>query len=100
MCFSPRLGLFVQLLDVDLELLSIDSPYSAAPDLDGGELAGPDQCVDLRDAHAQISGDVVEREEAGLDLGTRLFGRRLPWHGARITADNDGYMVLALFATV
>ena len=100
MFFSPRLSLVVKPLDIGLELLSIDPPHTPAPDLDGRKLPGSDKRVDLRNAHAQIGGDVFERQETGLDLGTRLFGRRLPWHGLRITADRDGYMDLALFADV
>jgi hypothetical protein len=56
---GPRLGLFVEPVDERLELLSVDSPDAAAPDLDRGELAGPDERVDLRNAHAQIGRDVL-----------------------------------------
>ena len=100
MRFSPRLSLFVQFLDVGLELLPVDPPHAATADLDGRELARPHQRVDLGNADAQIGGDVFEREEPGLDLGTRLICRRLSWHRARITAEDDGYMDLALFAAV
>lgn len=100
MFFSPRLGLVMKPLDVCLQLLAIDTPHPSAPDLDGRKLTRPHECVDLRHAHAQVRGYVLEREETGLDLGTRLFRRRLPWHGLRITADKDGYMDLALFADV
>lgn len=100
MLFSPRLGLFVEPFDIGLELLPVDPPYAPAPDLDRGELARPNERVDLRDADAQVGGNAVQRQEAGLDLGTRLFGRRLPGHHRRITADTDGYMDLVLFAAV
>lgn len=100
MRFSPRLGLLVKFLDVSLELLSVDAPHPAAPDLYCGQLARTDERVDLGNADAEIRGHVLQREETGLDLGTRLFCRRLPWHGPRITAEDDGYMDLGLFAAV
>ena len=100
MRLSPRLGLLVESLDVALELLTVDPPHAAAADLDGRQLSRPDQGVHLRHAHAQIRRDVLQREEAGLDLGTRLFCRRLAWHQPRITGNGDGYMDLTLFATV
>ena len=100
MRLSPCLGLLVKLLDVCLELLPVDPPHAAAPDLDRRELSGADEGVHLRNAHAQVGGHVIEREESRLDLGTGLFGRRLPWHAPRITADEDGYMDLGLFAAV
>jgi hypothetical protein len=100
MLFSPRLGLLVKFLDVGLELLPVDSPHPAPPDLYRRQIARTDQRVHLRNADAQIGGYVLEREEAGLDLGSGLFGRRLPWHGPRIPADEDGYMDLGLFAAV
>ena len=100
MRFSPRLRLLVKLLDVSLELFSIDPPHPPAPDLYGGQLARPNERVDLGNADAEIRGHVFQREETGLDLGTRLFSRRLPWHGPRITAEDDGYMDLGLFAAV
>ena len=56
---GPRLGLFVEPVDERLELLAIDPPHATAPDLDRGELARPDERVDLRNAHAQIGRDVL-----------------------------------------
>jgi hypothetical protein len=56
---GPSLGLVVEPLDVGLELALVDPPDAAAPDLDGGELARPDERVDLGDAHAQVGGDVL-----------------------------------------
>lgn len=56
---GPRLGLFVEPVDERLELLAIDPPDAPAPDLDRGELAGPDERVDLRNAHAQIGRDIL-----------------------------------------
>lgn len=100
MRLSPVLGLFVELVHVRLELFPVYPPDAAPADLDGRELTRTDQRVHLRDAHAEVRGDVLEREEARLDLRTRLFRRRLTWHRPRITADNDGYMDLNLFATV
>ena len=56
---GPRLRLFVEPVDERLELLSVDPPDAPAPDLDRGELARPDEGVDLRNAHAQVGRDVL-----------------------------------------
>ncbi len=100
---GPRLRLFVEPVDERLELLSVDPPDATAPDLDRGELARPDERVDLRNAHAQIGRDVVERQEARLDLGPfwALVPSDIPaGHTPTIAAVDDGYMDLALFALV
>lgn len=87
MSLSPRLGLLVEPFDVCLQLLPVDPPHAASADLYSGELSGSNERVHLGNAHAEVRGHVLEREEAGLDLGTRLLCRRLPWHG---TKDNQG----------
>ena len=56
---GPRLRLLVEPVDERLELFSVDSPDAPAPDLDRGELARPDERVDLGNAHAQIGRDVL-----------------------------------------
>ena len=100
MGFSPGVGLLVQALDVGLELGPVDPPYSSAPDLDGGQLSRPHQRIDLRDAHAQIGGHILEREKARLDLRARFLCSRLARHGPTIPADGDRYMDLTMFAAV
>ena len=100
MRFSPLLRLFVEAFDVRLELVPIDSPDATAADLDGGQFSRANQCVHLRNAHAEIRGHILEGQESRLDLRTRLFGRGLTWHQPRIPADGDGYMDLAMFAAV
>jgi hypothetical protein len=100
---GPRLGFFVEPVDERLELLSVDPPDAAAPDLDRGELARPDESVDLRNAHAQIGRDIVERQEARLYLRPfwGLVPRDIPaGHTPTIAAVDDGYMDLASFAVV
>ena len=100
---GPRLRLLVEPVDERLELLSVDPPHAPAPDLDRGELARPDERVDLRNAHAQIGRDVVERQEALLDLGlvSALVSSGIPaGHTPTIAAVDDGYMDLASFALV
>ena len=51
---SPFARLLMQSLDVGLELIAIDAPHAAAPDLDGGKLAGSDEGIRLRDADGEI----------------------------------------------
>jgi hypothetical protein len=100
---GPRLGLFVEPVDERLELLAVHPPDATAPDLDRGELARPDESVDLRNAHAQIGRDIVERQEARLDLGPfrPLVPSGIPArHAPTIAAVDDGYMDLASFALV
>ena len=100
MRLGPFLSLFVEPLDVGLELGLVDPPDPAAPDLDGGELARANERVDLRDAHAEVGGDVLEREE------TRLDGRPLPAragfraHSPKIAPCKREHLDLALFAIV
>lgn len=100
MRFSPRLRFLMKALDVGLELLSIDAPDAATPDLDRRELSRADQGIHLRDADTQIRGDVLQREESRLDLVAGLVGGRLAWHPHRIPKDNDGYMDLTMFAPI
>lgn len=76
MVLSPRHGFFMQPLYVGLELLAIDPPDTAAPDLDRRKFPGSDQCVHLRNADAEIGPDVLEGEETGLYLAAGLFGPR------------------------
>ena len=83
-------------LDVCLELLSVYAPDTTAPDLDGRELAGSHERVDLGDAHAQVSGHVLERHEARFDAAgprsTRgLRGFRHP--GKRSTDPRRNFVV-------
>ena len=55
----PFLGLLVEPFDVGLELSLVDAPHSPATDLDRGELARSHERVDLRDADAQVGGNVL-----------------------------------------
>lgn len=100
MRLSPLLSFLLQPLDVSVELLAVHPPDTSASDLDGGQLGRADEGIDLRDADAQVGRNVFQREEAGLYLRTRLFGRRGAWHRPRITGNSDGCMDLALFAAV
>jgi hypothetical protein len=100
---GPRFRLLVEPVDERLELPSVDPPHAPAPDLDRGKLARPDERVDLRNAHAQIGRDVVEGQEARLDLGALLplVTSDIPaGHAPTIAAVEDGYMDLASFALV
>jgi hypothetical protein len=54
----------------------IDPPYTPPSDLDRGQGPRADQGIDLWRAHTQIGRHVLEREEAGLDLGARGIVRR------------------------
>ena len=99
MRLSPRLGFFVEPLDVPIELLAVDPPHPSAPDLDRGELPRPDERVHLRDADAQVGSDIFEREEAGFDLGPRRLGGG-GGHVRTIPRHSDGYVVLNAFARV
>ena len=90
MVLRPLLGLFVEPVDVFLELTPIDPPHPAPPDLDSGELAGTDERIDLRHADAQVGGHVVQGEEARFDLG----------HRRTIAAVRVGYLNLRTFALV
>lgn len=83
---GPCLRALVEPVDIGLELLLVDAPDPPATDLYGGELAGPDQRVNLRHAHIQENGHIVQGKEAWLDdrgrpglsgivpLPPRLFG--------------------------
>lgn len=83
MLLSPLLRLPVEPLDVALELTAVDAPEAATADLDPGQLAGPDQGVDLRNRDVEISGHVLERQKARLDrslprsvlVERRVYGR-------------------------
>lgn len=59
MSLSPFPGLLVEAVDVGLELRAIDPPHAPATDLDRGKVTRPDECINLRDADVQISGDVL-----------------------------------------
>jgi hypothetical protein len=59
MFLSPDLGLVVEPLDKGLELSSVYSPYTPAPDLYGRELAGANEGVSLRHADVEVDRDVL-----------------------------------------
>lgn len=69
MLFSPRLRLVVGPLDEGLELGSINPPDAPPADLDRRKPSRSDERVDLRNAHVEVSSDVLEREKAWLDSG-------------------------------
>jgi hypothetical protein len=102
MRFRPFMSLLVEAFDVGLELRLVDPPHASAPDLDGRKLAGANERVDLRNAHAQVGRDVLEREE------TRLDGRPVPAasragfraHLAKIAPCKREFLDLTLFANV
>lgn len=76
MCPSPFLRGLVEPLDVSLQLVAIHAPDSSASDLDRGQLAGPNEGVDLGDADTQVCRHVLEREKPRFDPGRGL--RRSP----------------------
>lgn len=94
---GPRLRLFVEPFHVGLELLAIDPPYPAAPDLDRGKVPRADECVHLRHAHTEVGRDVLEGEEPGLDARTGLVLLR---HRATLSPVGNGILDLMLFAFV
>jgi hypothetical protein len=69
--FSPLVGFDVKSLDVGIELFPIDAPDPTPADLDGRELTGSNERIDLRDADVQVRRYVLERQEPGLDPGSR-----------------------------
>jgi hypothetical protein len=103
MALGPRPGLFVEPVDVDLQLLAIDAPHTPATELDGREVAGPHQCVDLRNADVEVGGHVLESQEARLhdrSGPTVVLGRRWAIHPRTIAPGAVGYRYLTLFAAV
>jgi len=105
MFFGPFLSLLMEFVQVSIQLIPIYPPYAPAPQLDGGEAAGTDQGIDLRNAHAQIVGHVFEREESRLQsrlsclfsaLGSALGGG----HRLKIAPAGGRYLDLASFAPV
>ncbi len=68
MISSPLLGLPMKALDVLLELLAIDSPDTAAADLDCGECSRAHECIGLGNAHVEVGRDLFQGQETWLDL--------------------------------
>jgi hypothetical protein len=64
---SPFPGLLVFALDVVVQLSAVDPPNPSAADLYGGQLAGAHEGISLGHAHAEVCGDVLEGQKAGLD---------------------------------
>ena len=79
MRLGPFARLLQQALDVFVELTAVDPPHAAPTDLDGGQLAGAHQRVDLGVTHVEIACRLVEGEEAGLHLD-RALGLRVAGH--------------------
>ena len=97
MGLGEALRLFVKSIDVRLELFEVHSPDPTAPDLDGRELARPDERVDLRHADVEIGRNVLERQEARLERGS-LPGRAVAiW--VRSHASHDSTERLRLLAS-
>lgn len=59
MSFSPRLGLLMELVYVNLELVAVDPPDPSPADLDRWQIARTDQGVDLGHAHVEVSRDLL-----------------------------------------
>lgn len=59
MSLRPFLGLFVQPLDVGLQLGAVHAPNPAATDLYGGQLARADERIDLGYADRQVCSYVL-----------------------------------------
>ncbi len=55
----PLPGFFVHPVDVGLELLLVDAPHSATPDLYRGKVPAAHQRIDLLDANAEVLGYVL-----------------------------------------
>lgn len=72
MFLSPVLGLFMQPLDIRIELVAIDSPDAPPTDLYRRQFSGSNQGVDLGHADTQISGHVLESKKARFDAGRGL----------------------------
>ena len=91
---GPFLGLVVEPLDVSLELLLVDPPLPATPDLDRRKLAGAHERIGLGHAHVEVDRDVFELEETRLDSGGRLLGRGSPRaaHEAILASDRPEYV--------
>lgn len=103
MLLSPRARLFVQAVDVGLELRLVYAPHPSTSDLDRGELARPHECVSLGDAHVQVGGDVLQGEEARLDLPAGASGRVVTFplrHNGTIAPPSVRYVDLNAFAWV
>lgn len=87
MLTRPALGFLMETLYVVLQLVSVDAPHAASPDLDCRQLARPNKRVDLGDAHTEISRYIIEGEKSRLNLDLAIAGaRRVPRHGATISA--------------
>jgi len=67
---DPLSGLGMEAIEINLELVLVDAPYSAAPKFYGGQLVTSHQGVDLGDADVEISGDLFERHESGHQTGS------------------------------
>ena len=101
---GPLLRIFVQPLEIGIELPSIHPPYAPAADLDGGEVARADQRVHLRNTHAQVGRNVFQGHETRFHArrGRLRALRRTLWrgHGGKIASYDVGSMDLVLFAPV
>ena len=102
MSLRPLLRFLVQSIDIGLELRLVDSPHAAAPDFDGRQFPRAHERVDLRDADAQVGGDVLERKETWLDgrlvPATSRAGFRA--HAGKIAPSSGEHLDLSLFALV
>lgn len=78
MRLGPRLGLFMESLQVGLELCPIYAPDPSSAKLDGGKVPGPYESVNLGHADVQVRRNVLEGQEPGLDPST--FSRALRAH--------------------
>lgn len=84
LCPFPRL--FVESLDVGLELGLVDAPDTASTDLDRWQFARAHQGIRLWDAHSEIRGHVFKGVKARRDGRTRFFARRLA-HGPQSSTE-------------
>ena len=73
MSFGPLVRLVMKPFDVRLELPAIDPPDASAADLDGWELARPDERIDLRNAHVEEVGNVLKCHEPWFEAETLRY---------------------------
>jgi hypothetical protein len=72
MRLRPLPGLLLQPLDVRVELLPVDTPYTPAAELNPGQLSRANKRVGLRCAHVEVGGNVLKGEKPRLDAGRRV----------------------------
>lgn len=103
MTSRARFAVLMQPVDVGVQLCSVDAPHATPSDLHCREITRSNKGIDLRHAHVEVRGDVLQSKQAWLDARSPASFLRFlhdRWHDLRITLSSHCFLALSPFSDV